>query len=424
MRHTKDRGYANEGDGIGAPGEIGGLERLSAALSQFMGGDPPERTYRVAVKNTALATGAPASLWRMASEGPSLIAFQGQGEGRPEKTLAAMKELAAGALEEYEKMPVARARASEEKAKDQSKMSLSPVWTSAGLWGALVRGRSKNEEAGSFVEAMAVALGLAAERAELHEEVGTLRGKIAAAERSRDPMERYQAIGQLAAHSFKELECILGAVAGELRNQAETGRGRRLIECLAEIKRGRDIVSEQLELASLEIPVLKMTDLNELVQGCVREQEDRIHSKGLRLMKGLSPEIPKLLLDGEKVRIALDKAISAAASRSVPDGWLRVESELADGDVVLQVTWEEKGSPGGGCDDMFLAFGHLDKGGTGLLVASQIIREHGGGVRVKRYESGSSALIMDLPVHSNQDRRRKKSRRSGLDRRRPGESQI
>jgi signal transduction histidine kinase len=421
MRHTKDRGYAEESGPAGAQAGDGLTPLLSSALSQFFVGETPDRTYKGAVESTALAIAEPVSLWRMGDEGPSLVAFKAANKTQSaEEMLAAMKKSVSIVWEQIEARPfTGRHVQAEETEKDG--LALVLIWTSAGIWGALVYGGASGEKGASFADSIAVALGLVAEREALHEEVGTLRGRIAAAERDRDATDRYVAIGQLAAHSYNELEAILVAVGNELGKGAHSGVSGSAEECLSELRRARDIIAEQLELARLEMPVLRMSDLNGLIQESMREQEDRINSKGLRLLKRLSSELPKLLLDGEKVKVAVAKVLGAAASRSVPEGWLRVETALQDGDVVLQVTWEEKGSPGDGCDDMFVPFGSMDKGGMGLMVASQIIREHGGGVRVKRFESGSSALILDFPVQSNQDRRHSASRRNGLDRRRISE---
>jgi two-component system sensor histidine kinase PilS (NtrC family) len=136
-------------------------------------------------------------------------------------------------------------------------------------------------------------------------------------------------------------------------------------------------------------------------------------------MKRLCGSVPKMLLDADKVAMALARIVEAAVERSSQEGWLRVETDLRDGCARFQVTWEERSQPGSLSEDVFVPFGPLDSGGTGLSLAWQIIRQHGGGVRVRRFQSGSTALVIDLPVGENKDRRRLRNRRSGLDRRRP-----
>lgn len=418
MRHTKDRGHSEESGVSGVQSESDLVQRFSDALLQFQGPDAPDRMYKAAVENTSKAAKEAVSLWRLGDEGPSLVAFRGADETPAEELLSAMKRRVSDIWEQSEgRIPRAKRRPGGEEDRRDG-LAVANVWMSGRLWGALVHSCSGRGNCCAFADSMAVAMGLVAERQDLHEEIGSLRGKLALEEKDKDATDKYMAIGRLAVHSYKELEAILDSVASVLRRRAFAGRPTDVDQCLAELERGLAIVLEQLELANLEMPVLKMADLNELVQESMRQEEDRIHSKGLRLMKRLATGLPKLLLDAEKVKVAIEKALNAAASRSVPEGWLKVESVLQDGQVILQVTWEEKNSPGGGCDDMFVPFGPLDKGGVGLVIALQIIREHGGGVRIKRYESGSSALILDFPVQSNQDRRRKSGRRSGVDRRR------
>lgn len=380
---------------------------------------PIQDAYSAVVEAAADTAGGPVSLWRYGDEGPELMACAGVRRGENEETglLAAMKESAAVAFETGHKHGVAKPNTAAPAAGAERRFEALRVRSGSEDWGAIVFDAGIASGCEALLKAVSAAIGLVEERNSLNAQLLALRARTAAAERERTPDDRYATIGQLAFHAYREIDEILKAVVTDLgRRTPETGG--KTPGAVSELKRARAIVNDHLDLAKLEMPVLEMRDLNVIAQGAVSALEERIHSKGLRLMKRLAPGLPKLLLDEDKVAAAVRKVLAAAVGRSPVEGWLRVETAHEEQDVVLQVTWEEKGSPGGATDHMFLPFGALEGGGMGLMVASQIIREHGGGVRVQHYESGSTALILDFPVGDNQDRRRK-CRRSGLDRRRP-----
>jgi signal transduction histidine kinase len=411
-----ERTRRTEGGEKNGPSEA--FESIESLLTALAGAGPADAAYNAALEGAARACGAPVSLWRFGDEGPELVACAGiPKEGGGGALLAGMKDRASTAFET--RLPQ-RGPQPEVARSGAGRLETLQIRAGAVDWGALVYEAEGSLRAGAL-NAVSVAVGLAAERDFLREQVQGLRARTAAGEREGSTDGRYATIGQLAVYTYREVDEILRSVAADLGRRG-LKIGGKAAGSLAELKRARDIVEDQLDLVKLEMPVLKMRDLNVIVQSAVSSLDERIHSKQLRLMKRLSPGMPELLLDEDKIEVAVRKVIGAAVSRSPDEGWLRVETTQQEQDALLQVTWEDRGAPpGGATDHVFVPFGALEGGGMGLMVAAQIIREHGGGVRVQRYDSGSTALILDFPVGENQERRRK-ARRSGVDRRRPLET--
>ncbi len=414
MPRTEGTGYTEKGTGAEGSDKI---QAIASVLSLAAAPGPPERAYTGAVNAAASLMGGPASLWRRGEHGVDLVcSCLEEGGDSKEKVLSAMKQAASDTVRAH------AGGGGRETEPGPGGVVAAPVVTQRGLWGSLVfHAPRPPESATPFIEAISLSIGLAAELGLLHEEALSLRGRVAAAERNRKPDDRYVTIGQLAVRAYDELDAILRAVSAHLR-RARGGGGPECAECVSELERAREIVAEQSDLAKLEMPVLEMRDMNEVVQSSLREVEDKVCAKGLSLIKRLSPDVPPILLDEKKVKLAVGKVMACAVARSAREGRLRVETEVQGGDVRFQVGWEESGEAADTAENMFEPFGPLDRGGMGFAVASQIIREHGGGVHVMRFEGGSTALALDFPIEKNQERRRRPSRRSGLDRRRPRRS--
>jgi hypothetical protein len=406
----KDRGTADASLDLSAS-VFSILEAMTASAS-------PERGYDAAAAAAARGVNGIASMWRFERDDPVLMAAAG-GEGSQlgEEQLAAMKEIS------QKMVSTSDCDGTEPQEKTQhtpSEALCFPVERFGEKWGALVVSPGERwSGTKDFLCSLAKAAGLVTERAALHDDVAHLRGKVAASENARDPMARYARLGQLAGRAYEEMAHIINVVDKTLGKNLRVPVKVELEEALVELRRAKAILHEQLELAQLEMPVLAMNSLSEIVRASVKGIEAEASRKNMRVLKRLDPMLSPLLLDSNKVRMAIDKVLASAIARSESEGWLKIECEADTDDARVQITWEEKGSPGAMTQDMFVPFGSLGKGGAGLAVASQIIREHGGGVCAKRFPSGTTALVITLPISDNQDRRRRKSRRSGLDRRLP-----
>jgi signal transduction histidine kinase len=386
-------------------------------LDKMAAETPAARRCEAIVDAAAGALGGTASLWRFDKEEPVLLAVSEGTGARPEEgTLASMKDMA-GRMRELSG-PEEAEHGTKNAEEGLQGFACVPVYKSGEKWGALAM--SPGEKGAGRVELLQViakVAGLDAERCALHDEVGRLRGRVAASESGRDPMARYARLGQLAGRAYEEISQVIESVEKSLRKSTRVPIKSELEEALSEVGRAKSMLHEQIELARLEMPVLAMSDLTDVVRGAVDEIENETACKRMRLLKRLEPMTPPLLLDSDKVRTAVDKILAAAVTRSEPEGWLKVETESDDGEARVRVTWEEKGGPGAITQDMFVPFGSLGKGGAGLAVATQIIREHGGGICCRRFASGAITMVISIPISGNQDRRRRRSRRSGLDRR-------
>ena len=218
-------------------------------------------------------------------------------------------------------------------------------------------------------------------------------------------------------------------VAQDVRNPvaAITGFARRVLKSLPakdpnreyleiilrETERLERVLSEQVALAQMTKPRLKLENLNALVQDVLQSQAEDLVRRRVRLLKRLSPEVPTLLLDNEKMRQVLVNVLSYAL-HSVPSGGrVRVETRAAQGAVQAEIAHDGPKVAGEVLERLFVPFTTSRRygAGVGLAMAYQIVREHGGEIRARSEGDWSSIVTIYLPTRENDDRRRKPDRR-------------
>ena len=140
---------------------------------------------------------------------------------------------------------------------------------------------------------------------------------------------------------------------------------------------------------------------------------EQLVRRRVRLLKKLTPDLPGLLLDVERVGHVFANVLTDALDRVSAGGRIRVESRRVQQFVVVEIANDGHTEPGGAMKDLFVPF-HLRGGAraeAGLAMARQVVEQHGGEVRVRTEGEWSAVFVLTLPVRENQDRRRPNDRR-------------
>jgi signal transduction histidine kinase len=237
--------------------------------------------------------------------------------------------------------------------------------------------------------------------------------------------DRMSVVGERGIQVAQEIRNPIAAITGfarrVLRSMGESDPNKEAIEIiLRETERLERILVEQVSLAQMTRPRLKLQSLNALVQEVLELQSEELVRRRVRLLKRLSPEVPSLLLDGEKMRHVLLHILQYALQQVPSGGRVRVETRTGTGHVQAEIAHDGPKSPGESLDRLFVPFSMSRRygAGVGLAVAYQIVREHGGEIRARSEGDWSSILTIYLPVLENQDRRGKPDRRAGRNDRR------
>jgi len=237
--------------------------------------------------------------------------------------------------------------------------------------------------------------------------------------------DKLAVVGERGILVAQEIRNPISAITGFARRVLRTLRAgdenREFLEIiLRETERLERILTEQVAMAQMARPRLKLQSLNALVQEVLELQSEELVRRRVRLLKRLSPDLPSLLIDAEKMRQVLVNVLQHALQAVPSGGRVRVETRTGTGVVHAEVAHDGPKVAGESLDRLFVPF-HSSRrygAGVGLAVAYQIVREHGGEIRARSEGDWSSIVTIYLPVKENQDRRGKPDRRGGKNDRR------
>ena len=230
--------------------------------------------------------------------------------------------------------------------------------------------------------------------------------------------EKLAVVGERGVQVAQDVRNPVAAITGfakrVLKSLPAKDPNREYLEIiLRETERLERVLSEQVALAQMTKPRLKLENLNALVQDVLQSQAEDLVRRRVRLLKRLSPDVPTLLLDNEKMRQVLVNVLSYAL-HSVPSGGrVRVETRTAQGAVQAEIAHDGPKVAGEVLERLFVPFTTSRRygAGVGLAMAYQIVREHGGEIRARSEGDWSSIVTIYLPTRENDDRRRKPDRR-------------
>jgi two-component system NtrC family sensor kinase len=250
------------------------------------------------------------------------------------------------------------------------------------------------------------------EVADLAREFNTMGKRIQERERELVRTERLAAVGKMAAVVTHEVRNPLSSIGlhTELLDEelaglpeAQTAEARALCRSIqSEVDRLTGITEEYLHFARLPRPKLSPEALNPIISSLTEFEREAMARNHIELVVELDPELPPVLVDEGQLRQALRNLLrNASDALSARDGGqVVVTTRRGDGDMV-EVAVADDG-PGIAAEvqgRLFDAFVSTKDTGTGLGLAltHEIIREHGGAMRVESPPGHGATFIVALP---------------------------
>jgi signal transduction histidine kinase len=388
---------------------------------------------RLAAKLAVQATGARGgALWTLAGTGLDLQVTQGP-PARRERMGRALAGLAAAVVEDGRLRVVDRPAdellVAPDAAASLESLVVCPLRAYGRVLGALAcydRVPPRRSDApgfaaadAEFVSALGDFAGLAVDQAGRFAEqrAGEQQRRELAGRLRR--LERLAHVGEIAARMSEEARNPLASIGAFARRAqralAEDDPARDYLEVvLRESARLESLLAEQAGYAGPE-SALRLEDLNAVVLEALSAAAGELSARRVRLVKRLAPGLPALLLDRERIRRVVGNVLEGALDAVSAGGRVRIESRQAGAAVLLEVAHDGPHGPGDLLEQLFVPFASQRPGGpaVGLGVAQQIVREHGGEIRVRSDGEWGPVFALSLPVRGNQDRRQ-----GGTDRRR------
>lgn len=254
------------------------------------------------------------------------------------------------------------------------------------------------EEAISPLETLAVKLGWALEDAQIEAE-------------RRSRIETSKEVGSFAKEMTSELSPPLTAVLGFAELIAETANETRVradAEMISqEARRMREMMRKMLNPGRTGEPIDELVDVTALVRDLVAECEDKLDSRGVRLLVITDEDVPVVRGSAEGLRQVLEHVLNNAA-QTIADASegpereqeIRVSVSCDAGSVQVIVSDTGNGftEPGRVFEPARRAGDSAEREGTGLAICHKIVREHGGEISAFNLHPYGAAVMIELPL--------------------------
>ncbi len=222
--------------------------------------------------------------------------------------------------------------------------------------------------------------------------------------------ERLAAIGRLAAQITHEIRNPLSSIGlniellgDDVDNLPEDRRaevGSILDAVLAEVHRLTEITEGYLRFARLPTAQKQQQDVGDLCADLVAFYASEAAARGVNVELRVEPELPAVAIDSSRLRQALLNLLRNGADAASTGGTVRIAVNHRADDVEIVVEDNGPGVPEADRERLFSPFftTKTDGTGLGLVVAREIVREHGGDIAVSTSALGGAAFVIALPV--------------------------
>jgi len=141
-------------------------------------------------------------------------------------------------------------------------------------------------------------------------------------------------------------------------------------------------------------------EVQALVEDMQQIMTEEFHDNGVRLVCGCQEGIRKVSLDREKVRQALANLLQNALQASPKGKGVRLLVRFDQGILYMVVEDEGAGIPKEHLDRIFQPFFTTKPQGTGLglAITHQIVKDHGGNIKVESTQGNGTRFIMSFPI--------------------------
>jgi PAS domain S-box-containing protein len=145
------------------------------------------------------------------------------------------------------------------------------------------------------------------------------------------------------------------------------------------------LIGEMLSSSKPRDLNLELVPVNDVLDETLTLTIDRLNLNRMKLERSYAPELPRILVDKEKIKIALlNIIINATEAMEAERGVLKINTELRDGFLVISIADNGKGIPPEEIEKLFDPFYTGKQGGMGLGLTStkNILDSHAASVEV------------------------------------------
>lgn len=228
----------------------------------------------------------------------------------------------------------------------------------------------------------------------------TLRKK---AEKDMLVAERLSMTGKLArtiAHEVRNPLTNLNLALEHLRD--EMPKDNEAVQLYSEIiernaKRIDTLITEMLNSSKPKDLNLELTDVSDILNETIMLANDSLNLNQIKLQKSYVQNLPRILVDREKLKIAfLNIIVNAIEAMERGKGELSVDVKRTDNTIVVTISDNGKGIPAEDLEKLFDPFFTEKQGGMGLGLTStkNIISSHNATIEVESTVKKGTSFIL------------------------------
>jgi signal transduction histidine kinase len=254
---------------------------------------------------------------------------------------------------------------------------------------------------------------IAVENARLYEDLKRSKSYIRRA-------DRLASLGTLTAglaHEIRNPMVAIKTLTQLLPERLEDEEFRSQFVKIAsgEVDRISSLINELLDFARPSDPKWEMEDINAILDGMILLITTETKKKLITIIKNYASNLPLAQIDREQIKQVILNLLLNAIDATSENGTITVQTRSfikPGGEPYVQIEFTDTGCgiPAEHLEDIFNPFftTKTTGSGLGLSISSQIVQDHKGYIDVESQLEKGSSFFINLPVHQDHPKRRKR----------------
>jgi signal transduction histidine kinase len=169
---------------------------------------------------------------------------------------------------------------------------------------------------------------------------------------------------------------------------------------LTELANLKTIIQRFSDFSKMPPPRLQSSDINEVTESAMRMFEPQFERASIKLVKKLSPGIPKAVADPEQIGRAIRNLVLNAMDAMPEGGTLAAHTAAHESFVRLEITDTGQGLTAEECERLFTPYYTTKQHGTGLglAIVQSVVSDHKGRISVESAPGAGTTFRIDLPM--------------------------